>query len=185
MNIRFRRFLIAFSLALAPALWPQAHPEAVSMAMATGPDGGIGAAAIERALPTPAPDPCRAAEIVASPSRPNWTAGAATTQCNVLEMDFGWLGQPMGHGVHQHILPSSIRNGLTPRIDLRWVAPGPIAEISPGTPTVRGITDHWFSATWRFHDQDVVCPLSSVATESKAPLPIPPRALAAVLPTIS
>jgi hypothetical protein len=44
--------------------------------------------AVVRAPGTAAQGPCELEELVAAPSRPVWTAGAATTQCGSLETDY-------------------------------------------------------------------------------------------------
>lgn len=100
-----------------------------------------------------APDPCTQAQIIASPSRPYWDSGAATTQCGNLETDFGWTSLGMGAGVRQRMLVSSVRYGFTPRMDLRW---GLINHISQGggdTPSIAGVGDQSLSATYRFYEQ--------------------------------
>jgi hypothetical protein len=121
MNARLALSLSAVFLLGIQAMLPQGPSEMIAMAVPIRADAEFGGGAIERSTAGLAPDPCMALEVAASPSRPNWSAGAATTQCNVLEFDSGWLWQPMGHGIRQRLLPSSMRYGLTPRLDLRWV----------------------------------------------------------------
>lgn len=164
MQTRFLLLLLAVSLA-----W-----QSTAMAMRaedTG-DPAIGSASLEPALSAPTPDPCNSTEIAAAPSRPNWTAGAATTQCNVLEFDSGWLFQPMGHHVGQRLLSSSVRYGLTPRMDLRWGMPGPIEESGGGT-KIRDVTDQWFSLTYRFLEQQKRMPAFAFGYGIKGPLADP------------
>lgn len=110
------------------------------------------AEAVEQ-IPPERLDPCLTSTIAASPSRPNWTAGAATTQCNVLEFDSGWLYTPMGKGVTQTLLPASLRYGLTPKMNLRWGLPGPVEQSEGDRPQLRGVTDQSFSVTYRFWEQ--------------------------------
>ncbi|HEX4283842.1 MAG TPA: hypothetical protein VHZ28_02040 [Terracidiphilus sp.] len=114
-------------------------------------------------------DPCFATEIAASPSRPVWTAGAATTQCNVLEFDAGWLLTPMGDRVNQTLLPTSVRYGLTPRMDLRWGMPGPIRQGGGDSAQLRGITDQTFSVTYRFVEGSRRVPALAVSYGLKDP----------------
>lgn len=94
-----------------------------------------------QALPLSLPDPCALGEVVANPTRPNWDTSASTTQCGVVETDYGWLDQSMGAGVRQQMLVSSLRYGLTPRLDLRW-----------------GLTNHMSQAA------EEPCPLRGQAT---------------------
>lgn len=146
--------------------------------MALGPSDTIdpsnGAAALEPGLSATTPDPCASPEIAATPSRPNWTAGAATTQCNVLELDFGWMFQPMGHHAGQRLFPASLRYGLTPRMDLRWGLPGPIEE-SGGVTRVRDMTDQWFSVTYRFLEQRRRTPALAIGYGIKTPAADPTK----------
>lgn len=97
--------------------------------------------------------PCVSPEIEAAPMRPNWSTSAQTTQCGVFEVDSGWLRQDMGGGTVQHTQVSSLRYGLSPRIDLRWAAPGPILQPGGNGPTVHGISDEWFNVRYRFWEQ--------------------------------
>src|SRR5579863_8483978 len=61
--------------------------------------GGVILAPAERT-----PDPCLLPEVTANPTRPNWDTSASTTQCGVIEIDTGWMIQPMGAGVKQNML---------------------------------------------------------------------------------
>ncbi len=110
-------------------------------------------AGIETAPPKSTTDPCAQTEVVASPSRPYWDGGAATTQCGIIEVDFGWLGQSMGGGVRQWMLASSLRYGLTPKMDLRWGVINHISQSGGGTAPLEGIGDQSLSATYRFYEQ--------------------------------
>ena len=109
--------------------------------------------AVERAPVEAAPDPCRTTETAASPNRPNWTTGTATTQCGVVESDFGWLWQPMGSGVVQEMLPASVRYGVTPRLQLRWGLSLGMTQNGGGTPALSGASDQWLSGMYRFVEQ--------------------------------
>ena len=111
------------------------------------------ASGFERGVVVMPPDPCRTRDLAASPSRPYWDAGAATTPCGNVEADFGVVLQPMGDGVRQRLLVSSVRYGLTPRMDLRWGATNHIAQSGGGLEPMEGIGDESLSVTYRFHEQ--------------------------------
>jgi hypothetical protein len=154
MKTRFALTLMAISLAMTQSIASaQGLTELADAAAVVSPSPAIGAAAIEQIHPPPAPDPCMASDVAATPTRPNWSTGAQTTQCNVIEFDSGWLRQPMGHGVDQTLFPSSVRYGLTPKLDLRWGMLGPVVQSGGGESAVHGVTDQWFSARYRFLDQ--------------------------------
>src|SRR5450631_336738 len=117
-------------------------------------EAGEPSAAIELAPSArPAPDPCRMAEVAVVSSRPTWTGGAATIQCGVVQSDMGWLGQPMGEGVRQWLLPSSVSYGITPRLNLRWGLPGRIAQSGGASTPLNGISDQSISGLYRFQEQ--------------------------------
>jgi hypothetical protein len=67
-----------------------------------------------------APAGCNATEITAAPTRPTVTTSTTTTQCGVLEADYGLTSFLPGDGTHQEVLGGSLRYGITPRIDFRW-----------------------------------------------------------------
>jgi hypothetical protein len=115
-------------------------------------------AAVERAPVASDADPCSALELTAAPSRPLWTAGAATTQCGVLETDYGWLWQGMGGGMRQTAAAMSVRYGLTPRLDVRWGVPAHLAQSGGGMPALEGVSDQSLSLTYCFKEQGVRTP---------------------------
>lgn len=113
--------------------------------------------------------PCHLAELAASPSRPNWTGGAATTQCGNLETDYGWLWQDMGGGVRQTMVPLSLRYGLTPRLDMRWGLPSHVAQRGGGSRALEGVSDEWLSAQYRFLEEGARVPALAVSYGFKIP----------------
>lgn len=63
---------------------------------------------------------CHSSEVTAAPTRPTVTTSTTTTQCGVVEADYGLTSLIPGDGTHQEILGGSLRYGITPRIDFRW-----------------------------------------------------------------
>jgi hypothetical protein len=135
---------------------------------------GFGAA-VERSLVASGPGTCNQPELTAAPSRPNWTGGAATTQCGNLETDYGWLWQGMGDGVRQTMLPLSVRYGLTPRMDVRWGLPAHIGQSGGGTPALQGVSDQWVSTTYRFKEQGQRVPAMALSYGFKIPTANPAK----------
>ncbi|MGA8529924.1 MAG: hypothetical protein WB622_09435 [Acidobacteriaceae bacterium] len=131
--------------------------------------------AVERAPVEAAPDPCRTTETAASPNRPNWTTGTATTQCGVVESDFGWLWQPMGSGVVQEMLPASVRYGVTPRLQLRWGLSLGMTQNGGGTPALSGASDQWLSGMYRFVEQGPRAPALAFSYGFKIPTANPQK----------
>lgn len=105
-----------------------------------------------------APDPCLAPDTIANPTRPAWDLGAATTQCGVLESDFGFQWQGMDDSSGIKGLPGSLRYGLTPRLDLRWGFVSHQWQSGGDAALVHGTGDQWLNVRYRFHEQGRVSP---------------------------
>ncbi len=135
---------------------------------------GFGAG-VERAPVALGPGPCDQDELEAAPSRPNWTAGAATTQCGVLETDYGLLWQGMGGGVRQAAAGMSVRYGLTPQMDVRWGVPARLWQSGGGTPALEGVSDQWLSVTYRFREQGARVPAMALGYGFKIPTANPAK----------
>jgi hypothetical protein len=95
-------------------------------------------AAIERGIPSAVTDACLLPEIAAVTMRPTWTSSAATTQCGVVDSDSRWQWQTMSRGISQTMLLSSLRYGLTPRMDIRWGVPGPLIQSRDDSSALQG-----------------------------------------------
>jgi len=158
------------------------------LAAVDGPDAGSGATteAVKAAPPlvsvnpTPAvttvvvlaPRPADSyalSEAAANPTRPAWDYAASTTQCGIAEVDSGWMEQPMGSGVRQQMLTSSVRYGLTPKMDLRWGFTDHMTQSSWATGSLEGIGDQWLSARYRFHEQGRRLPAMALLYAAKIP----------------
>jgi hypothetical protein len=133
---------------------------------------GAGIAAKSEAV---IPGPCHLDDSTASPMRPNWTNGAATTQCGNLESDYGFLWQGMGGGVNQTMVPLSLRYGLTPKLEMRWGLPTHVAQSGGGSPSLEGVSDQWLSAQYRFLEQRAVAPALAMSYGFKIPTANPAK----------
>jgi hypothetical protein len=169
-KISYGKFLAA-SIA-ASALWiTAAHAEGpVSPAISPAPAASL-------MLPAPAEpaDPCSLAETTANPTRPAWDYAASTTQCGVVETDYGFLGQSLGGGIEQRMAVTSLRYGLTPKLDLRWGLTNRIFQSGAGTPSLEGAGDQWLSARYRFHEQGRVTPAMAFLYGVKIPTANPAK----------
>jgi len=114
-------------------------------------------------------DPCAQLAVVSSPSRPFWDGGASTTQCGILESDFGWLRQPMAPGVRQWMLVSSLRYGITPKLDIRWGVIDHISQSGTEVGPLAGIGDQCIDLTYRFHEQGRRMPALALAYALEIP----------------
>lgn len=115
--------------------------------------GGPFVAAIESGVPVKKQEACAAGEMIPNSMSPTWDSQAATTQCGALETDNLTIFQTTGAGVRQQMLVTTAKYGLTPRLEVRWGLPGRIIQAGERTEGVRGTTDQWLGACFRFHDQ--------------------------------
>jgi hypothetical protein len=86
----------------------------------------------------------------------------------------------MGAGVTQQIPVSSLRYGLTPKLDLRWGITsriyqygGPVGNNS----SIQGIGDQWIGGRYRFHEQGRVLPAMTWMYQAKIPSANPAKGL--------
>jgi hypothetical protein len=166
--------------ASAEVRWTSDTPEnAAGSATATA-GGAVPAAtpaAIVLAAPVETPDPCAQAGVAANPTRPAWDYAASTTQCGILETDYGFLSQPLGAGVAQQELVTSLRYGLTPKLDLRWGISNHIWQGGGGSASLQGVGDQWLGARFRFHEQGKVLPAMAFLYAGKIPAANPAKGL--------
>ena len=120
-------------------------------------------------------DPCLLTETTANPTRPAWDYAASTTQCGVVETDYGFLDQSMGAAVGQRMAVTSMRYGLTPKLDLRWGLTNHISQSGGDTPSLEGVGDQWLSARYRFHEQSRVTPALAFLYGIKIPVANPAK----------
>ncbi|HEX4321802.1 MAG TPA: hypothetical protein VHZ52_12900 [Acidobacteriaceae bacterium] len=132
-------------------------------------------ASLVLARPSEPEDPCRSTAVAAVPTRPTWDFPAATTQCGIVETDYGFLGQPMGGGVNQQVAVTSLRYGLTPKLDLRLALTNRIFQNGGGTASLQGSGDQWLSARYRFHEQGRVTPAMAFVYGAKVPTANPAK----------
>ena len=161
--------------ARAEELTPGAVEESSSASLSMMSTEGAASAGFERGVAAKPPDPCWASEVTASPSRPYWDAGAATTPCGNVETDFGVVVQPMGGGVWQRLLVSSVRYGLTPKLDFRWGVTNQIVQSGGGLGQTVGVGDHSVSMTFRFHEQGRRSPALALSYGASLPVANPAK----------
>ncbi len=123
------------------------------------------------------PDPCALLTTAANATRPAWDYAASSTQCGVLESDSGFLAQPVGGGVEQNAMVSSLRYGLTPRLDLRWAITNHIWQSGGGTASVEGTGDQWLGLRYRFVEQGRIVPAMAFLYTGKIPAANPAKGL--------
>jgi len=171
MRINRLRVVVA-AFAVGVSVW---RAGALAEDPTVAPAAIVSPAPIVLVAPQPLADPCMQVEIAANPTRPAWDYAASTTQCGILETDIGFLSQPLGGGVSQRMLVTSLRYGLTPRLDLRWGLTNHIAQGGGGTQALEGVGDQWLSARYRFHEQGRAMPAMAVLYGAKIPMANPAK----------
>jgi hypothetical protein len=119
---------------------------------------------------------CVSAEVSAKPTRPNVTYSTDTTQCGVVEADYGWTAQWPVAGTRQNFFSSSIRIGITSRMDFRW-GDDNFVDLRNVSGTAQGTGDNWFGFRYRFHEQTKDLPSLAFSYNVKLPTASPARNL--------
>lgn len=117
----------------------------------------------------------QSAEVAAKPTRPNLTYSTDTTQCGVVEVDYGWASQWPG-GTRQDVFSGSMRFGVTPKVDVRWGGATFVSSYTAAM-SVQGTGDNWFGARCRFHEQSSRVPSLGVSYNVKLPSASPEKSL--------
>src|SRR5437879_3009956 len=96
--------------------------------------------------------PCLSTTIVSVPSRPTVSNGADTTQCGVVEAEYGFERQWPGGGSHRDDLSGGLRFGLTPQLDFHWSS-GVFWNIVDENGARTGFGDTWLGLKYHFLTQ--------------------------------
>lgn len=102
------------------------------------------------------------------PSRPTVTSATDTTQCGVVEVEYGLERQWPGGGAHRDDLTGGLRFGLTPSLDFHWFS-SDFLHIMDGSGDRTGFGDTWLGLRYRFLKQSKRRPSFGVFYEAKIP----------------
>ena len=111
---------------------------------------------------------CFSSTVVSVPSRPTVSNGADTTQCGVVETEFGFERQWPGAGAHRDDLTGGLRLGLTPKLDFHW-ASGDYWNIVDGDGARIGFGDTWLGLKYHFLAQSRHWPGLGIFYQAKVP----------------
>jgi hypothetical protein len=117
---------------------------------------------------------CIDAEVSAKPTRPNLAYSTDTTQCGVVEADYGWSAQWPGDGSRQNSLSSSVRFGITRSLDVRWGGDN-FVSVNGGASAAQGTGDNWLGARYRFREQTAHAPTLALSYTVKVPTASPAK----------
>jgi hypothetical protein len=151
------RFWTVLLILVATLFFPAASVTAEESPELNSAEGAVSSApfkvTLEPGSPVKTSDGCSATEIEPNSMSPTWDTQAETTPCGALETDNLLVRQPVGPGVWQQTLTTTLKYGLAPRLEVRWVPPGRASQAGGGTVRLGGTTDQWLGALYRFHDQ--------------------------------
>ena len=111
---------------------------------------------------------CSSTLVGSVPSRPTVSNSTDTTQCGVVELEYGWERQWVSTGVHQSDLSGGLRLGLTPNLDLHWSSTDFLSMVD-ATGARSGFGDSWLGLKYRFLRQTKHIPSLGVFYLAKVP----------------
>src|SRR5438270_1497459 len=114
------------------------------------------------------PSECFSNSVVSVPSRPTFSNGTDTTQCGVMEFEYGWQRQWPAAAVHQDNVGGGLRLGITPRLDLHWSSDA-LLSIADAGGTYRGFGDSWVGFKYRSREQSRRAPALGLMYMAKIP----------------
>jgi hypothetical protein len=127
------------------------------------------------AIPTWAEEPssspetsCISSSVISVPSRPTVANATDTTQCGVVELEYGLERQWPGGGANRDDLSGGLRFGLTPKLDFHWSS-SEFVHLMNGGGNRTGYGDNWLGLKYRFLGQTKHRPALGVFYDAKVP----------------
>lgn len=111
---------------------------------------------------------CSGAPPVSVPSRPSVANGVDTTQCGVLELEYGAELLGPGQAKRQFDFSGGIRFGVTRHLDFHWFA-GDFLSYTEPPEQHSGFGDNWFGLKYKFTNQGKLRPGLGVMYMAKIP----------------
>jgi hypothetical protein len=96
-----------------------------------------------------AQESCSETTVVSVPSRPTVTSPTETTQCGVVEVEYGLERLWPGGGDHRDDLTGGLRFGLTPNLDFHWFS-SDFVHLMDGEGNRTGFGDTGLGLKYRF-----------------------------------
>lgn len=112
--------------------------------------------------------PCRTTVVASVPSRPTVTSATDTTQCGVVELEYGLERQWPGDGANRDDLSGGLRLGLTPSLDFHWSSAA-FLHIMDSDGNRTGFGDTWLGLRYRFLKQTKHWPSLGLYYQAKVP----------------
>src|ERR1700722_10144760 len=111
---------------------------------------------------------CTGSSVISVPSRPTITSATDTTQCGVVELEYGLERQWPGGGANRDDLSGGLRFGITPDLDFHWSS-SDFLHIMDSTGNRTGFGDTWLGLRYRFLKQTKQRPGLGLFYEAKVP----------------
>jgi hypothetical protein len=111
---------------------------------------------------------CFNSTLTSVPSRPTVTSATDTTQCGVVEVEYGLERQWPGGGANRDDLTGGLRFGLTPNLDFHWSS-SEFIHLRNEDGNRTGYGDNWLGLRYRFLGQTKLRPSLGVFYEAKVP----------------
>lgn len=111
---------------------------------------------------------CRDPNVVSVPSRPTVTSATETTQCGVVEIEYGLERQWSGAGATRDDLTGGLRFGMTPKLDFHWSS-ADFLHVMDGDGDRTGFGDTWLGLRYRLTKQTRLIPGFGVLYQAKIP----------------
>ena len=110
---------------------------------------------------------CFNSVITSVPSRPTVSNSTETTQCGVVELEYGWERQVQS-GQHQTDFTGGLRLGLTRNLDFHWASTEFLSVTQAGRDD-SGLGDNWLGLKYRFSHERRYVPSFGVFYQIKIP----------------
>ena len=105
--------------------------------------------------------------ITSVPSRPTVSNSTETTQCGVVEVEYGWERQTQS-GQHRTDFTGGLRLGLTRNLDFHWASTEFFSMTQPGS-NDSGLGDNWLGLKYRFSREARYVPSFGIFYQIKIP----------------
>jgi hypothetical protein len=111
---------------------------------------------------------CTGAAVVSVPTRPTVASAANTTQCGVVELEYGLERQWPGDGANRDDLTGGLRFGITRNLDIHWSS-ADFLHLTDKSGNRTGFGDTRLGSRYRFLKQTKRLPSLGVLYEAKIP----------------
>ncbi|HZP63664.1 MAG TPA: transporter [Terriglobales bacterium] len=111
---------------------------------------------------------CLSGTLASVPSRPTVSNGADTTQCGVMEVEYGFDHQWTQGNAHVNDLAGGLRVGILPNLDFHWTSTS-FLNIMDQDGNRTGFGDTWVGVKYHFISQTRHLPAVGVFYQSKLP----------------